>query len=51
MNEYVGLLLMTLLWVSLSYIFFRYLKHKHKKKPINLRKLFEFNKHYGDDLH
>ena len=38
MDEYVGLFLMTLLWLSISYVIFRYVKHKYKKKPFNIRK-------------
>ncbi len=41
MNEYVGLFLMLLLWLSISYILFRYLKYKYKKKPFNIRKLID----------
>ena len=41
MDEYVGLFLMTLLWLSISYVIFRYVKHKHKKKPFNIKKILD----------
>ena len=41
MDEYVGLFLMTLLWLSISYVIFRYVKHKYKKKPFNIKKILD----------
>ena len=41
MNEYVGLFLMTLLWLSISYVIFRYVKRKYKKKPFNIKKILD----------
>ncbi len=41
MNEYVGLFLMTFLWLSISYILFRIIKRKHEKKPFNIRKMLD----------
>ena len=38
MNEYVGLFLMVLLWLSLSYLFLRVLKRKYKRKPFDIDK-------------
>ena len=49
MNEIVGLLLMIILWLSISFLLFRSLKGKHKKKPINFRKYLDFFKHWGGD--
>ena len=41
MNEYVGATLMILLWLSLSYLFFRILKRKYKKKPFDIGKAID----------
>ena len=41
MNEYVGLFLMVLLWLSLSYLFFRILKRKYKSKPFDIDKAID----------
>tara|TARA_B100001113_G_C20915572_1_gene537714 strand:+ start:480 stop:635 length:156 start_codon:yes stop_codon:yes gene_type:complete len=41
MNEYVGLFLLTLLWLSISFIIFRYVKNKYKKKPFNIKKVLD----------
>jgi len=41
MNEYVGLFLMVLLWLSLSYLFFRILKRKYKRKPFDIDKAID----------
>ena len=41
MNEYLGLFLMVLLWLSFSYLFFRILKRKYKKKPFNIKKILD----------
>ena len=41
MNEYVGLFLMVLLWLSFSYLLFRILKRKYKKKPFDIRKMLD----------
>ena len=39
MNEYVGATLMILLWLSFTYLSFRILKRKYKKKPFDISKL------------
>ncbi len=48
MNEYVGLFLMVLLWLSLSYLFFRILKRKFKRKPFDIDKAIDSQQ--GDTL-
>jgi len=48
MNEYVGASLIILLWLSFSYLLFRIIKRKYKKKPFNIKEFLDKQQRWSD---